>query len=141
MEKEIKKKIQQIKQHSNSLKEKSYEELVELRNNLFKKSSLPSESFWFAFAQEISSRVLNLRPFNAQLIAGLALNQGQIIDMKTGEGKTLASALSLSYRSLDGKGAHFITTNEYLAKILIKIFSIKIFISYSYIIIIFYFFR
>jgi len=102
---------------------------------------LPSESFWFAFAQEISSRVLNLRPFNAQLIAGLALNQGQIIDMKTGEGKTLASALSLSYKSLDGKGAHFITTNEYLAKILIKIFYIKIFISYSYRIIIFYFFR
>lgn len=131
MGKEIIKKIQQIKQYSNSLKEKSYEELVELRDKTFKKHSLPNESFWFAFAQEISSRVLNIRPFNAQLMAGLLLNQGQIINMKTGEGKTLASALSLSYKSLERKGAHFITTNEYLAKNLIKIFLVISIIVYT----------
>lgn len=116
MEKLLQKKIQQIKDQSSFLQEKSFEDLFDLRNKYLKTSSTLTEIEWFAFVQEMSSRVIGLRHFETQLLAGLLMSQGKIVEMKTGEGKTLASTLPLSYKALSKKGAHLITVNEYLAE-------------------------
>nr|YP_009695323.1 preprotein translocase subunit A [Nitzschia alba]QEI59591.1 preprotein translocase subunit A [Nitzschia alba] len=70
----------------------------------------------FALTREMTKRKLNLRHFNSQIIAGLALAYGYIIDMKTGEGKTLAAALAANYMFCKNIKTHLITTNDYLAK-------------------------
>ena len=66
--------------------------------------------------QEIAYRKIGLKHFDTQLMAGLILNQGKIVEMKTGEGKTLASTLSVSLNALTRKGVHVVTVNEYLAE-------------------------
>lgn len=70
----------------------------------------------FAVVRETSRRVLNMRHFDVQLIGGLVLHNGKIAEMKTGEGKTLMATLSVYLNALDGRGAHIITVNDYLAK-------------------------
>ncbi len=69
----------------------------------------------YATVREASKRVLNMRPFNAQLMGAVALHEGNIAEMKTGEGKTLASTMPAYLNALEGKGVHVITVNEYLA--------------------------
>ena len=71
---------------------------------------------WFALVQEVSSRKIGLRHFDTQLLAGILLHQGKIVEMKTGEGKTLASTLPVSLNALSNKGVHVVTVNEYLAE-------------------------
>ncbi len=71
----------------------------------------------YATVAEASSRVLGMRPFRVQLIGGIILHQGRIAEMKTGEGKTLVATLPLYLNALEGKGAHLVTVNEYLAKL------------------------
>ena len=70
----------------------------------------------FAAVREAGKRTLNQRAFDVQMIGGIVLHQGRIAEMKTGEGKTLTATLPLYLNSLEGKGAHLITTNDYLAK-------------------------
>ena len=70
----------------------------------------------FAAVREASVRVLGMRHFDVQLIGGIVLHKGQIAEMKTGEGKTLAATLPLYLNALSGKGAHLVTVNDYLAK-------------------------
>ena len=70
----------------------------------------------FALVREASSRVLGLRPFDVQLIGGMILHEGQIAEMRTGEGKTLVSALPAFLNALSGKGVHVVTVNDYLAR-------------------------
>ncbi len=70
----------------------------------------------FAVVREASKRVLGLRHFDVQLIGGIILHQGRIAEMKTGEGKTLVATLPVYLNSLEGKGVHVITVNDYLAK-------------------------
>jgi len=70
----------------------------------------------FATVREASVRTLDMRHFDAQLIGGVALHQGKIAEMKTGEGKTLAATLPAYLNSLSNKGVHIITVNDYLAK-------------------------
>ncbi|MBU8905969.1 accessory Sec system translocase SecA2 [Desertibacillus haloalkaliphilus] len=70
----------------------------------------------FAVVREASKRVLGLRHYDVQLIGGLVLNEGDISEMPTGEGKTLVASLPSYLRALEGKGVHVITVNEYLAK-------------------------
>lgn len=70
----------------------------------------------FALVREASKRVLGMRPYDVQLIGGLALLDGNIAEMPTGEGKTLVSSLPAYTRALEGKGVHIITINEYLAR-------------------------
>ncbi|MBP1741757.1 MAG: Protein translocase subunit secA, partial [Deltaproteobacteria bacterium] len=70
----------------------------------------------FAAVREASVRVLGMRHFDVQLIGGIVLHKGQIAEMKTGEGKTLAATLPLYLNALTGKGAHLVTVNDYLAK-------------------------
>lgn len=69
----------------------------------------------FATVREASKRVLNMRPYDVQLIGGIVMHQGRIAEMKTGEGKTLAATLPLYLNALTGKGAHLVTVNDYLA--------------------------
>ena len=70
----------------------------------------------FAAVRETSVRTLGMRHFDVQLIGGIVLHQGKIAEMKTGEGKTLAATLPLYLNALEGRGAHLITVNDYLAK-------------------------
>ena len=69
----------------------------------------------FAVVREASVRVTGMRHFDVQLIGGIVLFQGKIAEMKTGEGKTLASTLPVYLSALAGKGAHIVTVNDYLA--------------------------
>ncbi len=70
----------------------------------------------FAVAREASSRVLNMRHFYVQIMGGIALHQGRIAEMATGEGKTLTEVLPAYLNALAGQGVHIVTVNEYLAK-------------------------
>ena len=70
----------------------------------------------FAVVREASCRVLEMRHFDVQLIGGMALHDGKISEMRTGEGKTLVATLPIYLNALLGKGVHVITVNDYLAK-------------------------
>ncbi|QMU62505.1 MAG: preprotein translocase subunit SecA [Gammaproteobacteria bacterium] len=69
----------------------------------------------FATVRETASRVLEMRHFDVQLIGGMVLNDGNIAEMRTGEGKTLVATLPIYLNALTGKGAHVVTVNDYLA--------------------------
>jgi preprotein translocase subunit SecA len=70
----------------------------------------------FAVVREASRRTLKLRHFDVQLVGGMALHQGKIAEMRTGEGKTLMSTLSAYLNALPAQGVHVVTVNEYLAQ-------------------------
>jgi preprotein translocase subunit SecA len=70
----------------------------------------------FAVVREASKRVLAMRHFDVQLIGGMALHEGKIAEMRTGEGKTLMATLPAYLNALAGKGVHLVTVNDYLAK-------------------------
>ncbi len=70
----------------------------------------------FAAVREASRRVLGLRHYDVQLLGGMVLHNGQIAEMKTGEGKTLVSTLPAYLNALSGKGVHIVTVNDYLAR-------------------------
>jgi len=103
------------------LKGKSDEELREVTTALKErvskgedlKSVLPEA---FAIVREASSRVLGLRHFDVQMLGGIALHEGQIAEMGTGEGKTLVAILPAFLNALKGKGTHIVTVNDYLAR-------------------------
>ena len=70
----------------------------------------------FAIVREASKRVLGMRHFDVQLIGGMVLHEGQIAEMKTGEGKTLVATLPSYLNALTGRGVHVVTVNDYLAR-------------------------
>ncbi len=70
----------------------------------------------YAVVREASKRVLGMKHFHVQLLGGIALHQGRIAEMRTGEGKTLVATLPAYLNALTGKGVHVVTVNEYLAK-------------------------
>ena len=70
----------------------------------------------FATVREASRRSLGLRPFDVQLMGGIALHEGFIPEMRTGEGKTLVATLPVYLNALEGKGVHVVTVNDYLAQ-------------------------
>lgn len=70
----------------------------------------------FAVCREAAKRVLNMYPFEVQIIGGLVLHDGEIAEMKTGEGKTLTETMPTYLNALEGKGVHIVTVNEYLAQ-------------------------
>jgi preprotein translocase subunit SecA len=69
----------------------------------------------FAVVREASKRVMKMRHFDVQLVGGMALHQGKIAEMRTGEGKTLTATLPVYLNALSGKGVHVVTVNDYLA--------------------------
>ena len=70
----------------------------------------------FAAVRETARRTVGMRHFDVQLIGGLALHQGAVAEMKTGEGKTLVATLAMYLNALSGDGAHLVTVNDYLAR-------------------------
>ncbi|MBQ6904718.1 MAG: preprotein translocase subunit SecA, partial [Spirochaetia bacterium] len=70
----------------------------------------------FALCREASRRVLGERPYDVQIMGGIVLHQGKITEMKTGEGKTLASVTAAYLNALSGNGVHIVTVNDYLAE-------------------------
>ncbi len=95
------------------LKEKTAEFKKRIKNGETLNDILPET---FALVREASKRTLNQRHYDTQLIGGIVLHQGKIAEMKTGEGKTLAATLPLYLNALEGKGAHLVTVNDYLAR-------------------------
>ena len=70
----------------------------------------------FAITREVSKRTLGLRHYDVQMVGGMVLNDGDIAEMKTGEGKTLVATLAVVLNAMAGKGVHVVTVNDYLAK-------------------------
>jgi preprotein translocase subunit SecA len=70
----------------------------------------------FALVREASDRVLGMRHFDVQLIGAMVLHEGDVAEMKTGEGKTLVATLAVYLNALEGKGVHLVTVNDYLAQ-------------------------
>lgn len=70
----------------------------------------------FALVREAAIRTIGLRHYNVQMMAGISIWEGKIAEQKTGEGKTLTATLPLYLRALEGKGAHLVTVNDYLAQ-------------------------
>jgi len=103
----------ELRRETNSLKAKVSSEL-----NIKKQKELLDELLPKAFAivREAGKRVLGMRHFDVQLIGGMVLNECQIAEMKTGEGKTLVATLPCYLNALTGKGVHVVTVNDYLAR-------------------------
>jgi preprotein translocase subunit SecA len=116
----MKRLLYDIKIESTKLNQKKDEELQELILKLKKRAkNEPLENLiveWFAMVQEVSFRKIGLKHFETQLMAGVLLHEGKIVEMKTGEGKTLVSTLPVSLNALANKGVHVVTVNEYLAE-------------------------
>ena len=70
----------------------------------------------FALARETARRVLGERPYEVQLLAGIAMHEGKVVEMQTGEGKTLAAVAPVALNALAGRGVHVLTFNDYLAR-------------------------
>ncbi|MBF7142781.1 MULTISPECIES: preprotein translocase subunit SecA [Pseudomonas] len=70
----------------------------------------------FAVCREAGKRIMGMRHFDVQLIGGMTLHEGQIAEMRTGEGKTLVATLAVYLNALSGKGVHVVTVNDYLAR-------------------------
>lgn len=101
------------KKSDKQLKEKT----KEFKNRINKEESLDNilpEAY--ALVREAAKRTLNQRHYDVQLMGGIALHEGKIAEMKTGEGKTLAATLPLYLNSLSRKGCHLVTVNDYLAR-------------------------
>ncbi len=95
-------------------KEKTFNFKKNAQNGELNLNSIIPESF--ALVREAAKRALGERHFDVQLAGGLILHSGKIAEMKTGEGKTLVSTLPAYLNSLEGKGVHIVTVNDYLAK-------------------------
>ncbi|MCL1044492.1 accessory Sec system translocase SecA2 [Shewanella electrodiphila] len=118
--KPFKRTLTQIDSFSETLKSLCDDELKAQLQSLCASISppmnIPTQVKIFAFVSEISNRLLGMRPFDSQMLAGLALHDGYIVDMKTGEGKTLAAAAPVIVNALAGRKVHVLTFNDYLAK-------------------------
>lgn len=116
----MKKLIYEIKQESNKLSEKNATELSAAIKKIKERKKVESLDKliveWFALIQEVSYRTIGLKHFDTQLLAGLLLHEGKIVEMKTGEGKTLVSTLPVALNALTKKGVHVVTVNDYLAE-------------------------
>ncbi len=105
------------KEFKNKTNEQLQQKTVELKQRVANGESLNDilpEAF--ANVREAADRVLNMRHFYVQIMGGIALHQGRIAEMGTGEGKTLVSTLPAYLNALTGKGVHIVTVNEYLAE-------------------------
>ncbi|WP_372652043.1 preprotein translocase subunit SecA [Halobacteriovorax sp.] len=118
--KNLKPYVQKINELEEKMKSMSDEELKAqtpklkemIKNGATREQLIPEV---FATVREASVRVLNMRHYDVQMMGGVVLTKNTIAEMKTGEGKTLCSTLPLYLIALEGKGAHIITVNDYLA--------------------------
>jgi len=113
--KQINGREEEIKRLSRAEMQKKTREIKEsLLSGAAREEPLIAESF--ALVRETARRTLNMRHFDVQIIGGIVLHKGNIGEMTTGEGKTLAATLPLFFNALKGKGCHLVTVNDYLAK-------------------------
>ena len=110
--------INQLEKEIENLKSEEFPEKInQLRLKVKEKQDLDKilEEV-FALTREASKRTLKQRHYDVQILGGIALHEGKVIEMKTGEGKTLAATLPVTLNALLNKGVHIITVNDYLAK-------------------------
>lgn len=116
----IKTKVKEINDLAPKYQKMSDQDLVaqtdKLKKDLAKKTLDKILPEAFAVVREASDRVLKMRHFDVQLIGGIVLHEGNVAEMKTGEGKTLVATLPVYLNALEGKGVHVVTVNDYLAK-------------------------
>jgi len=118
--KRLKKRVREINALEPKYKKLSDKELKAQTDKL--KKRLKKESLdkilpdVFALVREASARTIGMRHFDVQLIGGMVLHEGNVAELKTGEGKTLMATLPVSLNALTGKGVHVVTVNEYLAQ-------------------------
>jgi preprotein translocase subunit SecA len=118
--KRLRKRVKEINAVADTYKKMSDQKLREQTDIL--KKRLEKESLdkvlpdAFAVVREAATRVLGQRHFDVQLIGGLVLHEGNVAEMKTGEGKTLVATLPVYLNALTGKGVHVVTVNEYLSQ-------------------------
>ena len=92
-------------------------ETAKLREKVARGESLDSLMPWsFALAREAAFRAIGERPYDVQVMGAIVLHQGKILEMKTGEGKTLTETMSAYLNALEGRGVHIVTVNDYLAQ-------------------------
>ena len=114
--------VEAIHKEAEALETLSQEEmrarLAEIRTRATAKGETSEEDLprVFALVQEAASRTRREKHFDVQLLGGLALTQGKIAEMRTGEGKTLVATLPTTFHALAGKGVHVVTVNDYLAR-------------------------
>ena len=110
--------IQQLSDEQLKGKTTEFKRRLEEANNDEEEKEILDELLPEAFAvvREAGKRVLGLRHFDVQMLGGMVLHEGQIAEMKTGEGKTLVATLPAYLNALTGKGVHVITVNDYLAR-------------------------
>ncbi len=118
----MQKTVQKINALESTFQQMSPEEL-RTQTNTFKERLQAGETLddvlpeAFAAVREASRRTIGLRHYDVQLIGGMILHEGQVAEMRTGEGKTLVATLPLYLNALQGLGAHLVTPNDYLAKV------------------------
>lgn len=119
--KRLRKRVQDVNKLESKYQKMTDKQLLEQTDVL--KKRLDKESLdallpdAFALVREAAFRTLKQRHFDVQLIGGMVLHEGNVAEMKTGEGKTLVATLPMYLNALTGKGAHLVTVNDYLARI------------------------
>ena len=120
--KNLEKRVKEINELESKYQKMDDKELADQTNILKEKLSdkkttldtiLPDA---FALVRESSRRILGMRHFDVQMIGGMVLHEGNVAEMKTGEGKTLVATLPVYLNALEGKGVHVVTVNDYLAQ-------------------------
>jgi preprotein translocase subunit SecA len=118
--KRLRKRVSKINDLADKYKKMSDKQLREqtaaLKKRLEKESLDDILPDAFAVVREAATRTLKQRHFDVQLIGGMVLHEGNVAEMKTGEGKTLVATLPLYLNALEGKGVHLVTVNDYLAQ-------------------------
>jgi preprotein translocase subunit SecA len=118
--KRLKKRVVEVNALENKYKKMSDKDLklqtVALKKRLAKESLDKILPDAFAVTREAASRTLGQRHFDVQLIGGMVLHEGNVAEMKTGEGKTLVATLPVYLNALTGKGVHVISVNDYLVQ-------------------------
>ena len=119
--KKIEKQSQKVLAYEEEMAAKTDDELraktVEFKERLKAGATLEDIKFEaFAVAREAATRVLNQFPFKVQVMGAIVLNQGDVAEMRTGEGKTLTATMAVYLNALTGNGVHVVTVNEYLAQ-------------------------
>ncbi len=111
-------KINNLEPDMQKLKDIDFQKTTQNLKDIYKKTGFTDELLIQAFAlvREASVRTLGLRHFDEQLLGVIALHEGKISEMKTGEGKTLVATLPVYLNALSGEGVHVITVNDYLAR-------------------------
>ncbi|HKQ74299.1 MAG TPA: accessory Sec system translocase SecA2 [Blastocatellia bacterium] len=113
--------LREIKRQGEAFARKTDERLREIAASLRERArggASPDELLVevFAVSREAADRALGMRPFDVQMMAGMALHQGKLVEMQTGEGKTLAAVAPACLNALMGRGVHILTFNDYLAR-------------------------